>query len=265
MCATTLKRDSIELRNLAIGYRKSVVAENLNATIFGGELTCLVGVNGVGKSTLLRTLAGFQPPLAGEIIYNCHCGLDPQSPDQSPTAGNKLSRIIGVVLTEKITAADLSVTDLVGMGRSPYTNFWGQLTAEDRQIVCEAIGQVGITELANRHVHTLSDGERQKVMLAKVLAQQTPVIFLDEPTAFLDYPSKAEIMNLLRTLSRETGKAIFLSSHDLELVCKTADKLWLLDKSRGLLVGSPDELQENGCMDVLLKFAISTPAQATLL
>lgn len=249
-----MKRDSIELRNLAIGYINSIVAENLNATIFGGELTCLVGVNGVGKSTLLRTLAGLQPPLAGNINYQF-----------SDISKKELSRIIGVVLTEKITAADLSVTDLVGMGRSPYTNFWGQLTAKDRQIVREAIGQVGITELANRHVHTLSDGERQKVMLAKVLAQQTPVIFLDEPTAFLDYPSKAEIMNLLRTLSRETGKAIFLSSHDLELVCKTADKLWLLDKSRGLLVGSPDELQENGCMDVLLKFAISTPAQATLL
>ncbi|GAP72573.1 ABC transporter ATP-binding protein [Candidatus Symbiothrix dinenymphae] len=257
-----MKKNNIILNNLAIGYRKSIIAENLNATIFGGELTCLAGVNGVGKSTLLRTLAGFQPPLAGYISYQLpvtsyQLSVSNYQLSVSNYQLKELSHIIGVVLTEKITATDLSVTDLVGMGRNPYTNFWGQMTAEDRQIVREAIAQVGITELANRPTDTLSDGERQKVMIAKVLAQQTPVIFLDEPTAFLDYPSKVEIMNLLRTLSRETGKAIFLSSHDLELVCRTADKLWVLDKSRGLIVGSPEELTENGCLKQIFQYGNS--------
>ncbi|GHT04350.1 hypothetical protein AGMMS49525_10610 [Bacteroidia bacterium] len=248
-----MNKNNIELRNLSIGYGKHLVVENLNAKIFGGELTCLVGANGVGKSTLLRTLAGFQPSLAGNVHYPRHCDLDSQSSHRK-FAGNELARIIGVVLTEKIAATNLSVDDLVGLGRSPYTNFWGQLTDEDRKIVHESLQQIGITELANRPVQTLSDGECQKVIIAKVLAQQTPVIFLDEPTAFLDYPSKAEIMNLLRKLSHETGKAIFLSSHDLELVCKTADTLWILDKEKGLITGSPEELVRNGCLKQIFNY-----------
>mgnify|MGYP000747867430 FL=1 len=134
------------------------------------------------------------------------------------------------------------------MGRSPYTGFWGTLTKEDRQVVERAVALVGIPHLAHRMVHTLSDGERQKVMIAKALAQETPVIYLDEPTAFLDFPSKVEMMQLLHHLSRQTDKTIFLSTHDLELALQIADKIWLMDKANGVTIGTPEDLALNGSL-----------------
>lgn len=208
-----MKSETIRIDSLSIGYRgKSsvkVVAANYNATINSGELTCLLGANGVGKSTLLRTLSAFQPKISGHIFI--------QGKDISDYTDSDLSTVISVVLTEKCDVRNMTVTELVGLGRSPYTNFWGTLTKDDRRIVEHSIELVRAGELKDRMVHTLSDGERQKVMIAKALAQETPVIFLDEPTAFLDFPSKVEIMQLLHRLSRETGKTIFLSTHDLEL------------------------------------------------
>jgi iron complex transport system ATP-binding protein len=235
---------AIEIKNLTIGYKttKQVkpVAGDLNATIFGGELTCLLGANGVGKSTLLRTLSGFQPKLAGEIFIH---GKEIES-----YSDKALSRIVGVVLTEKVNVRDMSVTELISLGRSPYTGFWGKLSESDEAIVQASLSLMKIEELANRPVQTLSDGERQKVMIAKALAQETPVIFLDEPTAFLDFPSKVEIMRILHRLTRQTGKTIFLSTHDLELALQIADKLWLMDKEKGITVGIPDELKEDGSL-----------------
>lgn len=140
----------------------------------------------------------------------------------------------------------MTVRELVGMGRSPYTGFWGKLREEDERIVEEAIGLVNIGNLAGRMLHTLSDGERQKAMIAKALAQQTPVIFLDEPTAFLDFPSKVEMMQLLHRLTRETGKTIFLSTHDLELALQIADKVWLMDRNNGIATGTPEDLALQG-------------------
>ena len=174
--------------------------------------------------------------------------------------------MIGVVLTEKPDVRNMSVRELVSLGRSPYTGFWGTYTDEDLRIVDEAIEMVGITDLTRRPVHTLSDGERQKVMIAKALAQQTPVIFLDEPTAFLDYPSKVEVLQLLRRISREAEKTIFLSTHDVELALQLADTIWLMRKveERGkrkeegdmtkseeggrspVTIGSPEELAASG-------------------
>ena len=199
--------NTIQLNNLSIGYpdkklgRKYIV-HSINATLYGGQLTCLLGANGVGKSTLLRTLSGFLPPLEGDVIVA-------DKSLQSYTDKER-ARTIGVVLTERPELHHLSVSELAGMGRSPYTGFWGRLSKEDEVIVDEALCMVGMEEMATRLVETLSDGERQKVMIAKALAQQTPVIFLDEPTAFLDYPSKVETMLLLRRLAHETGKIIFL-------------------------------------------------------
>jgi iron complex transport system ATP-binding protein len=240
-----MKDKTVDIRNLTIGYRNNnhdkIVAGNLNSTIFSGELTCLAGVNGVGKSTLLRTLSGFQPPLSGEIFI--------QNKKISSFSDKELAKIIGVVLTEKVDVRDMSVTELVSMGRIPYTGFWGKLTAEDKEIVEEAIRQVNISGLAERSIQTLSDGERQKVMIAKALAQQTPIIFLDEPTAFLDFPSRVEIMQLLHRLSRKTNKTIFLSTHDLELALQIADKLWLMDKKQGLVIGTPSELARDGSLE----------------
>jgi iron complex transport system ATP-binding protein len=240
-----MNNKTIEIKNLAIGYRtkKQVkqVAENLNATIHSGELTCLLGANGVGKSTLLRTLSGFQPKLSGEIFIH-NQKIDSYS-------GKALSRIIGIVLTERTDVRDMSVTELVGLGRSPHTGFWGKLNASDETIVQATLSLIKIENLADRPVQTLSDGERQKVMIAKALAQETPVIFLDEPTAFLDFQSKVEIMRLLHRLTRLTGKTIFLSTHDLELALQIADKLWLIDKEKGLTIGAPDELKKNGSLE----------------
>ena len=237
-----MKQDTIHINDLSIGYRSKnnvkVVAQHVDATIYSGELTCLLGANGVGKSTLLRTLSAFQPKLSGEIQ------ILGREIDQY--SDKRLSKTIGVVLTDKCDLRNMLVSELVGMGRSPYTGFWGRLTADDKRIVKESIALVRIEDLTNRMVHTLSDGERQKVMIAKALAQETPIIFLDEPTAFLDFPSKVEIMQLLHQLTRETNKTIFMSTHDLELALQIADKIWLMDRVNGIATGTPEDLALSG-------------------
>ena len=234
----------VELRNLTTGYTNKhkvrVVAENLNAEILSGELTCLLGANGSGKSTLLKTLSAFLPAISGDVMIKGRKLEDYSS--------KRLARQIGVVLTERCSIRNISVGELVGMGRSPYTGFWGRLSKKDMEIVDEALDFVKITALKNRMVHTLSDGERQKVMIAKALAQQTPIIFLDEPTAFLDYPSKVEIMQLLYNLSKETNRTVFLSTHDLELALQIADKVWLMKKNEGVSIGTPEDLSMNGSL-----------------
>ncbi len=258
----------IELKDLTIGYAQKnntkVVASGINATLHSGRLTCLIGANGIGKSTLLRTLSAFQPPLSGEIF------IDNESPIPLSTLTDKqLSRLIGVVLTEKPDVQNMTVFELVGLGRSPYTGFWGRLNEDDKEVVKESLRLVGIESLQDRLIQTLSDGERQKTMIAKALAQQTPVIYLDEPTAFLDYPSKVEMLTLLRHLARETGKTIFLSTHDMELALQIADELWLMTagspssdtaespsnnglcqnpKETTLIIGTPRELASNGSL-----------------
>ena len=237
-----MNKETIELQNLGIGYTTKhgmlTVAEGINGMICSRELTCLLGANGVGKSTLLRTLSAFQPKTQGEILM--------EGRELSDWSDKELSRLIGVVLTEKPDVRNMSVRELVSLGRSPYTGFWGTYSKEDLQIVDEAISLVGIDQLSRRMVHTLSDGERQKVMIAKALAQQTPVIYLDEPTAFLDYPSKVEVLQLLRRISREAAKTIFLSTHDVELALQLADTVWLMTREEGMAIGSPMELARRG-------------------
>lgn len=237
------------MRDLSIGYRvrdhrehngkrEIVIASGLTERVEKGELTSLLGPNGAGKSTLMRTASGFIPALAGEIFINGR-NLKSLSPKE-------LAQSLSVVLTERPTAENMRVEEMVALGRSPYTGFFGRLTAEDHKIVREAISLTGIEELKDRKVVTLSDGERQKCMIAKALAQQTPVIFLDEPTAFLDYPSKAETFLLLKKLCKETGKSILLTTHDLEIALQLSDRLWLLSKENGLTTGTPASLGEDG-------------------
>ncbi len=234
----------IHIENLSIGYRRKASACKVASGICGfirrGELTCLLGENGVGKTTLLRTLSAFQPPLEGNIL------LDGNELSDCPP--RRLARLLSVVLTEKCDIRNLSVAGLVGMGRSPYTGFWGMLTADDRRVVSESLERVGIASLARRMVHALSDGERQKAMIAKALAQQTPVIFLDEPTAFLDFPSKVEIMRLLHRFCHEEGKTVFLTTHDLELALQMADKIWLMGRGGSMVSGMPEDLALNGSL-----------------
>ena len=236
-------KHTVVLQDLSIGYQtkgnEKVVASHLNAVINRGELTCLLGRNGIGKSTLLRTLAAFQPKLGGCVMMH--------EREIADYTDKELSREIGIVLTEKPDVQNMTVTELVSMGRSPYTGFWGTLTDEDKRIVVEAIRLVGIDALASRMVHTLSDGERQKVMIAKALAQQTPVIYLDEPTAFLDFPSKVEMMQLLHRLAVDEQNTIFLSTHDVELALQLADCLWLMEPDM-LSVGTPRELAASGAL-----------------
>lgn len=223
----------IQLDNLTIGYQSRrrivVVAENLCACTEDGTLVCLVGVNGVGKSTLLRTIGGFQSPLGGSVLAGSG---NLKASVESMTQAER-SRMIGVVLTECTDLARLSVYDIVSFGRTPYTNLLGNLSEEDRTAVDDAIRLTGIESLKNRDAGTLSDGERQKVMIAKALAQQTPVIILDEPSAFLDYPSKMELMRLLQRLAHEERKTILLSSHDLDIVSRTADCFWVMERQEG--------------------------------
>ena len=239
-----MKNETIHIERLTIGYsgkgNVKVVAEGICAGINSGELTCLLGANGVGKSTLLRTLSAFQPKLGGGIFI--------KGKEIDTYTDKQLSRVVSVVLTEKCDIRNMTVSELIGLGRSPYTGFWGTLSKEDKAVVDGSISLVGISHLAHRMVHTLSDGERQKVMIAKALAQETPVIYLDEPTAFLDFPSKVEMMQLLHWLSRQTHKTIFLSTHDLELALQIADKIWLMDKVNGVTIGTPEDLSLNGSL-----------------
>ena len=259
-----MNNETIQLRNLSIGYQTrhgvKTVAEGISGSILSGQLTCLLGPNGVGKSTLLRTLSAFQPKTGGEVLFRSQesgvrrqeSGVGSQESGDgyreiATFSDKELSRLIGVVLTEKPDVRTMTVRELVSLGRSPYTGFWGTYSKEDLRVVDEAITLVGIEALNQRMVHTLSDGERQKAMIAKALAQQTPVIFLDEPTAFLDYPSKVEMLQLLRRISREAEKTIFLSTHDVELALQLADTLWLMTGS--IAIGSPKALAASGDLE----------------
>ena len=205
------------LQSLSIGYSHKVIAADINAQIKGGELTCLIGRNGTGKSTLMRTLAGFLKPLGGSALLDGH--------DVSRLSPAERSHLISVVLTDRVDVDGMRVKDLVSVGRQPYTGFFGKMSSDDEEVVNKAIADVGMTDFAGRQVNSLSDGERQKVMIAKALAQQTPVILLDEPTAFLDYPSKKEMFQMLSQLCHEQGKAVLVSTHDLDIALPIADSV----------------------------------------
>lgn len=238
-----------KLKGVAVGYGKTVIADNINATLRSGELTCLLGQNGAGKSTLLRTLCAFLPPIGGELTID--------DDNIGNIAPQELSRRLGVVLTDRVSVQGMTVRDIIAMGRAPYTNYWGTLAEEDNAIIDDAIEQCNIADLAQRDSTTLSDGERQKVMIAKALAQQTPIILLDEPTAFLDFPSKVETMLLLTRLAHQKGKAILISTHDLDLALQTADRLWLMDRgtdtrtASSMMTGTPAELAKDGTIERL--------------
>lgn len=214
------------LKDLVIGYRthrgQRRVTAPLSVSFPEGRLICLVGRNGVGKSTLLRSLSGLQPPLSGDVV------LDGRS---IASYGHKaLARTVSVVTTHDVPVPSMTSWDVVALGRSPYTQFWGQLSRADKEIVERSIDITGIAPLASRHVGSLSDGERQKVMIAKAIAQETPVILLDEPTAFLDYPSKVSTLSLLSRLAREMNRTILVSTHDVEHALRLSDEVLLLQQ-----------------------------------
>ncbi len=229
----------IELHNLTVGYGEKAILSDINQTLEPGRLVCLLGSNGVGKSTILRTLAGFLQPLAGEVLLD--------GKDLSSLSLSQRSKTVSIVLTERVEVPYMKVADLVGMGRSPYTGFFGKLTKEDKQIVSEAIEMVGISNLAERTIDTLSDGERQKAFLAKALAQQTPIILLDEPTAFLDFHAKLSTLRLMQKLAHETNKIILMSTHDVEMALRLSDLLWIVQDGK-IQTGTTASLTESGIL-----------------
>jgi len=238
-------RTVVSGEGLAVGYRTGAggerrVREGLSFGLRCGELTCLMGPNGAGKSTLLRTLGGSQPPLAGKLSL--------EGRPLSAYGERRLSRRVGVVLTDRIHAGGLRVRELVALGRYPYTGFFGRMDGDDRRIVDEAMREAGIDAKAECYFSELSDGERQKAMIAKVLAQQCPIILLDEPSAFLDVASRIEVAHLLHDLARRQGKAVLMSTHDVELALQLADRLWLLSPE-GLYCGAPEDRVADGSLN----------------
>lgn len=228
---------------LAIGYRnqKTVVKEvskDLNLSLQRGELVCLIGPNGSGKSTLIRTLTGIQPPLSGSVML-CNRKIGEFSPEER-------ARTLSVVLTSQVQAGYLTAFDIVALGRFPYTNWAGRLTEADRAIVSSALASVGAADLAGRFIHEMSDGERQKVMIARALAQEPELMVLDEPTAFLDLPHKIETMRILRHVAQKTERSILLSTHDLNLAIRCADQLWIIDRRGEMIAGTPEDLVLSG-------------------
>ena len=228
-------------RNLHIGYRTRTVQRNLHLDVHPGMLTCMLGPNGAGKSTLLRTLCGLQPPLSGELM------LDGRPVQDIPPA--EMAKKMAVVFTGNDMADDLTVHDTVMMGRYPYTDFWGTPKPDDLTIVQKAIQALNIEGFSKRRMASLSDGEKQKVMIAKAIAQECPIMLLDEPTAFLDLPSRIASILLLRRLVTEQHKTILLSTHDIDLALQYADRIWLFSPFRPCADGRPEAMVQSGLLD----------------
>lgn len=235
---------ALQTRDLAVGYRtrrtRRAVLERVNLSVLPGELVCLLGPNGIGKSTLLRTLARMQPPLWGAVVLG---GVSLES-----LSASELARRLGVVLTERVGVESLPARRIVELGRYPHSGWLGRLSDRDRKIVEWAIDTVGARHVADRDFSHLSDGERQRVMVARALAQEPLLLILDEPTAYLDVPSRVELMGLLRHLTRAGSLAVVVATHDLELALRTADVVWLVLPGGELLTGAPEDVVLSGAV-----------------
>ena len=229
----------LQTESLAIGYRHPI-ADNLSLSLKAGELVCLIGPNGTGKTTLMRTLAGLQQALNGNITL-----AEKPLSQFKPRA---LAQTLSLVLTDRIHMGMLTGYELVALGRHPHTDWTGQLTEHDHQIVRWAVELLSAKELAPRKLTELSDGERQKLLIARALAQQPKLMLLDEPTAFLDLPRRVEVIQHLRDIAHSTGCSILLSTHDLDLALRSADRLWLMSNGQ-ILAGAPEDLVLNGAFE----------------
>jgi len=233
---------ALEASDLCIGYRQGkaerTVADGLDLKLEAGRFVCLLGPNGTGKSTLIRTLGGMQKPLAGQLWIGGadYAGIPPR----------QRARLVSLVLTDSLPAGMMDAYSMVALGRHPYSGWFGGLSEADHSRIEWALAAVGARPLAGRQVSELSDGERQKIAIARALAQQTEVLLLDEPTAFLDLPRRVELMRLLRDLAHRERLALLLSTHDLDLALRFADQLWLLDSAGSLLRGYPESIGLSG-------------------
>lgn len=229
----------LNTKKLDIGYGSTYIAKNLMLQLYAGEMVCLIGPNGCGKSTLIRTLVGLQDSLGGNIEI--------KNKKLNKISLSDKSKLISWVLTDNMPTGSLRVSEIVEMGRFPYTNWFGKLSEKDKEIIDNAISAVHLSHKKDYRYNSLSDGEKQRTMIAKALAQDTPIIFLDEPTSHLDLPNTIEIMQLLRELARKTKKAILLSTHELELTLQVADKIWMMTPEK-LTKGLPEDLILSGSL-----------------
>ena len=233
----------LKTKDLHIGYKDKVILPPINVSLEEGSLIALIGPNGAGKSPLFKTLTAHIKAIGGSVVL--------MGKELSEYSAKEKAMLIGLVLTERPDDMFLKVYDVVASGRCPYTNFFGKIEKEDENIIQESLDIVGINQLKNRYFNTLSDGEKQKVMIAKTLAQNTPIIFMDEPTAFIDYPSKIELFSLMKMLTKERNKTIIFSSHDLELLLRYTDDIWLISKGKQLISAKKDDLIGN---DILKEY-----------
>lgn len=231
----------IELSGITIGYGRRILLDNVSSKFCRGRLTALIGRNGSGKSTLLRTIAGLNRDYLGKIIIN-------GDPDLVRSADR--AKIIAFVNTSRQRIANLRCRDVVALGRAPYTNWYGRMQPQDEAAVSAALEKVGMSEYADRTLDHMSDGECQRVMIARALAQDTPVILLDEPTSFLDLPNRHELCSLLADLARNDGKCILFSTHELDIAMRLSDKISLID-TPNLITLPTKEMMSSGAIDRL--------------
>lgn len=238
-----LKLDSLEI-GYTSGWKKKVLLSPLTATASKGEMISVIGMNGIGKSTLLRTLSGIQKALGGTVFYG------KKEIREFTPAG--LARIAGYISTESIKIGNMTVYDLVSLGRYPHTNWMGIISDEDKRKIFNALEKTSILSFSERYLSEMSDGERQKAMIARLVAQDTDIMLMDEPTSFLDVRNRFDVLHLLYRLTREESKTVIFTTHDLEMAIRHSDKIWLILKS-GLIEGAPEDLIMNGYFDNLFE------------
>jgi iron complex transport system ATP-binding protein len=231
----------LDLVNLEVGFHSALI-KNINASIKEGELVALMGINGVGKSCFLKTLAGLHSPISGQIKIHAK--------DYNQFSELELAKHVAVVLTDRFNSDFLRVDELVALGRSPYTNWQGSLDVRDEKIIYDVMEIIGIQSLSSRLFSELSDGQKQKVLIARGVVQEPNLLILDEPTTFLDIPSKIELMKLLKAICECKRTGILFSTHDLELAFKFVDKIWLVKNSGEIISKSPEEMKSSGLLDL---------------
>lgn len=245
---------SISTNNLTIGYAQKVVQRNVSFSLLTGEMVCMLGPNGCGKSTLLRTLAGLQPAINGTLTIA-------SSPHHLNTSS--LNNSIALVLTERLSLENTTVHDVVAMGRYPYTSFLGGLSATDEQVIEQALSAVGLEGTEHTFFNAHSDGEKQRALIAKAIAQETPIILLDEPTAHLDLPNRIRILQLLRQLAHQQGKTILISTHELDLAIQLSDRILLMSE-QGILLDTADNIRQTNAFTLAFGMDIFNPLDTKL-